>query len=435
MKKFVFLGLISLGLSLFIVKGQDSKYGQDSINCLKNLSTMHEFCKIDLYSYAWNSWLYTFNECPAASKNIYIYGAKIVKDFIEKDSDARKYGLIDTLMLLYDRRIEYFGQKGYVLGRKGIDLLKYDNSRIEEAYAYLKESVNLTRGQAEAAVLVTYMMASVNLSSNSLISCEDVVGDFSIISGIIDQQIKKDPNDDKVKLAKENIDNLFSNGICSDCSTLIALFEPQFEKNKENIDFLKNTTDLLLKKNCENEDFFALASETLYPLEPSASSAYNLAKLFINRKEYNKASKYLTEAIEFETDNEKKSSYLYQLATIEYTESKDYKKVRDYALKAISLTPDWGDPYILIGKVYAAAASECAETDFDKNAIYWLAVDKFIKAKTVDENVKGIANELIEKYSVYFPNKEEIFFQGKKEGDIYEVGCWINEKTTVRINN
>ena len=98
-------------LTMVMSFGQNKvkKYGEDSIKCLQNLSTMHEFVKINVYSYAVGSWLYVFDNCPAASKNIYIYGGKIMKYLIENSSEERKPGLVDTLMLLYDRRIEYFG--------------------------------------------------------------------------------------------------------------------------------------------------------------------------------------------------------------------------------------------------------------------------------------------------------------------------------------
>ena len=48
-------------------------------------------------------------------------------------------------------------------------------------------------------------------------------------------------------------------------------------------------------------------------------------------------------------------------------------------------------------------------------------------------NTDQEANKLIDTYSKHFPGSEEIFFQGFAEGQEYEVGCWINEKTKVRF--
>ena len=44
-------------------------------------------------------------------------------------------------MLIYDTRIQYFGNKEKVLGSKGSDLLKYDPSRFIEACEMMKISV------------------------------------------------------------------------------------------------------------------------------------------------------------------------------------------------------------------------------------------------------------------------------------------------------
>jgi hypothetical protein len=82
--------------------------------------------------------------------------------------------------------------------------------------------------------------------------------------------------------------------------------------------------------------------------------------------------------------------------------------------------------------MYAASAAECGDNDLTKKAAYWAAVDKYRKAKNADEDVVDIANKRIEIYTKQFPGTETIFFYDLKEGDPYTVGCWINEKTTVR---
>ena len=74
----------------------------------------------------------------------------------------------------------------------------------------------------------------------------------------------------------------------------------------------------------------------------------------------------------------------------------------------------------------------CGENDFEINTVFWAAVDKFRQAKSNDAEVTDKANELISKFSAYFPNVEDAFFYGFEHGKAYTVGCWINEKTTVR---
>ncbi len=73
-----------------------------------------------------------------------------------------------------------------------------------------------------------------------------------------------------------------------------------------------------------------------------------------------------------------------------------------------------GDPYILIGNLYAASAKNFGSNEFEHKTAYWVAVDMFYKAKSVDAEVATKANELISIYSKHFPGTEQIFFQGFK---------------------
>ena len=95
--------------------------------------------------------------CPKSSKNLYIKGATMYKNFIAKEKDAsKKLLLVDTLMWIYDQRIVNYGQKGNVLGRKGVDLARYDNSKTKEAYDMLAESFELQGNKSQKAAITTY---------------------------------------------------------------------------------------------------------------------------------------------------------------------------------------------------------------------------------------------------------------------------------------
>jgi len=79
-------------------------------------------------------------------------------------------------------------------------------------------------------------------------------------------------------------------------------------------------------------------------------------------------------------------------------------------------------------------SSACASSDVCKaKAIYWLAVDYYNKAKSVDPSISDKANGKIASYKKYFPTKEDCFFIGVKDGDTVEVGCWIGESTKARF--
>jgi tetratricopeptide (TPR) repeat protein len=444
MKKIILLcGLLTFGIYSFNAQTGvniylDPKYGPDSLSrmeCANNLSTMSEFMKINLYDYALPSWREVFAKCPASSRNIYLYGVRIYKEKIEKENDpALQQKYIDTLMLVYDKRIENFGQEGLVLGKKGMDLLKYRNNAISEVHGYLEKSVKLTGKSAEDAVLVTYIQTSVVLYKSGKIQGQEVIDNYLVIADILNQKIAAGEKDQS-ETALMNVESIFSESGAGSCTDLINIFTPRYNQNTGDIELLKKITSLLEKRGCENSELFAGASENLYIQEPSARAAYNLARLFIKREEFQKANEYYKKAVELADNNDDKANYLYQLALLEYSKFDQYASARTHASEAATLKAGWGDPYILIGNLYASSSKICNENELQQSSVFWAAVDQYIKAKSVDPSKTNEANELIGRYSQYFPNVEDAFFYGFQEGQEYTVGCWINEKTRVRTRS
>ena len=91
MKNIIVLLFLTLSGTIFSQTNNSNgpRYGNDSVTCITNLSTMVEFSRIKVYDYALPSWREVFNICPGASKNIYIYGVSIFKSRIEKEQYRR----------------------------------------------------------------------------------------------------------------------------------------------------------------------------------------------------------------------------------------------------------------------------------------------------------------------------------------------------------
>jgi tetratricopeptide (TPR) repeat protein len=433
------LGLFTV--TLMAQKGVEdgSRYGhgEDSIRCIKNLSLYREYVKHGNYDYAIGPWNIVFSECPKSTKNIYIDGTKMLNNFISKEKDPeRKAILMDSLRLVYDQRIKYYKQRGSVLGRKAVDILKHPEYRqdpdiVEEAYGYLQESIDILKNKSSVAVVATYMTSSYALYQNDRLTDLQVIENYGVASDILDYQLKQKPGDATILQVKEATDYNFITSGAPTCESLLEYFQPKWDEKKDDLDYLRRAVSFLSALECESDPFYALAAETLYGKDPSAESAYGLAKLFLTKEEYSKASDYFMEAINNELDESKKGEYYFQLGYITNAQLNQPQKARTYALEAIKLRPDWGEPYILIGDAYAGS-KDCFTDEFEKTTIYWAAVDKFSKAKAVDVGVEEKANERISTYQKYYPDIETIFFYSLKEGDSYTVGCWINETTKVR---
>ncbi|MCK5823016.1 MAG: hypothetical protein KAG95_03370, partial [Bacteroidales bacterium] len=227
-------------------------------------------------------------------------------------------------------------------------------------------------------------------------------------------------------------EGLFSDSGAADCDALISLFTPKFNETPEDIDLLKKITKLLDKTECTDCKLFEETSVNLYKLEPSSQAAYNLSKLFLKKEKFSTVIHYYKEAISLEEDSIVKAKYYYELGILINSQSK-HELARTYAYNALKLNPNNGNPYILIGKAYASDSKNIGEDEFANKAVYWCAVDKFIKAKKVDTSLVAEANELIKTYSQYFPDKESAFFHEIQEGNTYTVEGWINEKTIARF--
>jgi len=440
------LGLfLSVTISVFaqndsVASQTESKYGKDSVKCMMDLSLYREYVKQKNFVEALSGWRRVYAECPRATKNIYIDGAKIYRYLIkaEKDETAKKK-LVDTLMTIYDQRIKYFGQEGENSARKAVDLYSYDRSRYPEVYDLANKSYSMLKDQTPAAAMLVLFQSSLKKYRKKTEEKEQLVNDFIKASAVLDKQYNTQQvqsKKDRIKKYQTALENLFAKSGAADCETLVSIYSPKFEANKENVDFLKQVLKILNKIGCTESDLFARSAEALYKQEPSADAAYGLAKVFLKKEKYSKAVEYYKEVINHtDSATDVKADYYFELATIVGGELGQNEAARSYAYKALAIRPNWGDPYLLIGNLYAGSSKSCGEDEFHQRAVYWVAVDKFIKAKTVDPSCAAKANKYIGKYSDYFPNQENAFFNNVKEGDNFSIGCWINETTKARFTH
>ncbi len=418
---------------------EGSKYGQgqDSINCLMNLSLYREFYKHNNYKDAINSWRKVYNDCPASSQNMYVDGVTMFKKFIsaEKNPDVVE-ALIDTIMQIYDKRMEYFNDEANVLGRKATDLLRYrkDNlESIEEAYGYLAKSVELDPEGARDAILILYMNTSVSLHKAGELDQDQTIKDYFTASEVIDAKLERNPNDRRFKRAKTTVDDfMLGEGILT-CEALNEYYEPRFEKNKNDEAFLNKMLDFYYNSGCDRSDMYAKASEQLYKIQPDHESAYKLARLFVTKEIYDKATQYYLEAINGDGSNEETARYYYELAQITRIKGNICQAI-DYAREAVKNDPSMGEAYILLGDAYIESRENLGDA-FERSTAFWAAADKYIKAKNVDPTTASQADKRLNDYVSQYPDGEEIFFRTLKEGDSYHVKGCINEYTTVRARN
>ena len=411
---------------------------------VETASIFEQFYKQGDYKSALAPWTIVYMKFPKSSDNVYIQGIKMYEDMIGKASEAEKDALLNKILEIYDKRIKYFGNEGYNLGRKATIYLKYMLAQADlmtdeqkkqiykTGYNWLESSVDKQGKEAEAAVLLLLNRATALLFKTGEFKADKVMAVYDKTSSIVEANLVLKPDDDNYQKAKAGINRSFVESGAVTCEILVPLYEAELAKNANDIALLKKINYMLNREDCSESKLYADVAERLYKLEPTSQSAFSMARLFLKKNNMAKAIGYYEEAINTEKDKYEKANYCYELAQVIYSQ-KDYPRVRNYARQAISLNPEWGKPYLLIGRIYAASAKSIGESDLQQRMVYCLAVDQFIKAKAIDPETTTEANKEITQYSQYFPGKEDAFFENIKAGSSFKIGGWINESTIVRL--
>ncbi len=464
MKAKLFIFLLGLGLSFSVLAGtpvksfvpqdnQGPKYGKDSIKCLMNLSLYTEsfrqwrqsHYKNDAIKDAIGPWIWVFNNCPRSTEAIYVDGAKIMRYRIKNAPMDKKKALMDTLMMLFDKRIKYFPnnyrthlpQEGYVRGRQGVALYQLSPESYEKAYYILKQSVKLDKDRTTAAVLAYYFRDVAKMVKTGKLDTIDLINAYDTITGYIDANIQRYKAQNNIRKATEykNVKGYIEMTFepFANCGDLARVFGKKYKESPGDSVLLKKIISLLDAKHCYNEPLYFDASVSLYKVEPTPQSAFLIGKMLMQRKKYQEALGYMKNCTMMKDTANLQEAYL--LMAQSYRNLNNFPKAREMARKAIQLNPKSGLAYEFIGDLYAASAAKCGNNDLTKKVAYWAAVDMYVKAKKADPEMASAMNRKISIYKKYFPTRETMFFYNIKPGDKYKVGCWINVTTIARPSN
>jgi tetratricopeptide (TPR) repeat protein len=442
-------------------------FSQNKENCLSNLSIFAEYAKVKNYDAAYEPWSNVKKDCPEINSALYIFGERILKDFIKKSSsiaDQNEYK--KDLLNLYDDWLKYFpktksgkNQSGKILATKAQSMIDYKLGDKQEIYnvfdkAFKEDSKSFTSPKA----LYNYFKTYFNLykSQNSSVKLEELFEKYEELSEKfefemdsytlkLDKLLKKEENNDPLtgrelrnkKVYEVNIvacstylKNL--NAIIakeSTCENLIPLYSKNFDKYKSDSVWLNRAASRMDSKDCSDDPLFVKLVEALHELNPSANSAYYLGLLNDKKGDGKLAIKYYNESISLEKDRLKKAKTLYKIA-LKFKKSKQFSQSRNYAKKALEYQASLGSAYLLIANLYASSANNCGTSQFDKRAIYWLAAKEARKAASVDPSIRKIANRTAASYDGRAPSKTDIFTEGKS-GETISIKCWIGKNVTV----
>lgn len=405
--------------------------------------------KLGNYEAALNHWRVAYNLAPGSNGRVKYHfedGATIYKYLFEQATDeSLKKSYVDTIMMIYDKRKECFGDEAYINGLKAFDYYySFDKYTTQEnIYNLFKSNFDVKGKNADYFVInpFTKVLFDKTLEGslpydegrkyakminkaveNGLATCKDKACEsWDIINEYSPVMLE----------SLEGVDGFY------DCAYYSDKYYALFKQYPDSCDIINIAYARMLRGECSTSDARLVevksAKDTKCYVAPPALSCAAQGNEDYSQGKYSKSIESYMACIEQSTDNEQKAKYLLLIAKIYYRDLKNFPKSRKFALDAASLKSGWGDPYMLIGNLYASSGPLCGTgRGWESQVVTWPAIDMWTKAKNVDSKVANEASQLINRYKQYMPKKEDIFFRGVKAGDSYFVPCWIQESTSVR---
>ena len=375
-------------------------------------------------------------KCPSASETIYVNGVKLYKDKINRaETLAEKKMFVDSLLFLYDVRIENFGNhpkrgRVYLLERKAREYLTYkgdDREGVAEAF----ETAIAAQAQVGAVnpeVVAIYFKNLCDDYQNDIVDAMTIVNTYDAYAQYFDNIAPEQQE------FKDQFEQCFGLSGAASCENLEAIFSKKVADNPEDAKLVEQAFKLMSRANCSS-DFFFSVGEKHYANKPSSDVAMLLAQGFQNVKNFDKANQYLREALAVETVAEEREKLYVRIGILDMSMNNFATAVEAFR-EAQAINPENAHAPFFLAQCYVNGAKGCS--GLQKDAIYWVAYDLIQKAlpllEVSDPERVEAAKQLAAAYRAAFPTSEECFFNEVADGSSFTVNCGFAQgvSTTVR---
>lgn len=412
-----------------------------------NYVLYRDFLKAGDWNQAFDYWKKVFAVAPAADgkrNSVFADGVRFYEYFMSQSQDSlQKEQYIDRIFQLYSGIDSCYHEGGYAAGRKGFDLFyKYTHRATkEETFQLLLTSAQKDNGMMRDFIINPFTALLVELHETQKISDADAKKHEQMIRASLAKGLSecKGKDCDRWKIVEEyaplRLEYFETVKGFYDCAYYKAKYYQEFEAAPDDCDVIRNVYSYLRWAGCADNDPQVVAvvrkgNELCVEREKGPAA---LAYECLRNAEYRCAIDGLTKAAAETTDPTQKGAYLLTVGKIYYAHLKNFPKARQAFQQAADARSGWGEPYLWIGRLYASSGPLCGPgRGWDSQIVVWPAIDMWNKAKRIDASSASEANKFIGQYEQYMPDRSEIFSRLLKEGDSFLVGCWIQERTTVR---
>lgn len=451
---------IKIALSLLLLLNFSSTIVAQNSECKDKIIAFEEFARTNNFDDStYEPWLELKKKCAKSDESVYLIGENILKRKIDKaNASEAKNAMVTELASLFDEHDKNFpnNNRGNKLNKA---LLLFENKigTEDEIYSFLDKAfkTEYTQFQSPRALdLYSELIFKKFKADDKTISSDEALEKLDLIleknqieSKAIDLSISGlvlksntevlTPEEksailsakislEQYTITKENLDARLDG--LANCEALVAYYEKNFEKNKDNALWLERASEKLSGKKCKS-DLYVKISERFYEVSPSSKSAYNMAIITRTAKNNKQAAAFFAQAADLETDVSKKADYFYTLATTYGYANK--AKAKEAALKALALNPAMGKSHTFIAQLYANSTNDCGENAFESKAVYWLAAENARKAGVAEPKLKKSADDLAATFMKRAPSKKEISEAKRKAGQTITFKCWMNESVSI----
>lgn len=373
-------------------------------------------------------WLLT--NAPSHSKSIYIMAYKAYeKAAVASTYKAEKAILLDSMMLSYRLKEAQFGLTDLEKNNVAFRYYKYfrkDASKHPEAISAYQEIYK----SPETVInnnLVSYMsLVRAYQAKTKIYDVKELMAIHTQVSKVIDMKRAAGENETKLSKYTDAVDQIFFQTVkpVLNCD---AIEELATAGGDHDIEYTKMIFAWSLEFSCTGNDFFVdiVTKMANNPETANPGILKLLAQKAVEAGKHEEAIDWYTKSLPLWGNDEKRAGIQMDMARVHLLK-KDKANARSAAFKAAEL--DAGEAaraLSFVANLYMGSFEECAEkySQIDDRAIFIAAYDLFEKAG--DTAGMQAARE-------QFPTKEQAFTATYEEGDIIDVGCWINVKVKLK---
>ena len=418
---------------MFITNSNAQKF-----DCPSKMTEYQELFKAKKIAESFDTWTAVSKNCPKENEAVYKDGIEIIQYKIDNAASAEeKEKLVRDVLKLYDQYNKYFPLTTTDFEvNKAMTLVANKIDAKEEIFTLLDRGFTKASNKVTAAnAIFTYFSMYCEKFNNGdkSITSNSILEKYTLVNSLLNQLQVAKPDLSDSEQAKQNSDYKTAqtaiNKLIKDlatCENLDAFYTKNYTENQENGDWITSAL-LSLSGKCSAKPIFNTLAEKLYAMKVTAQSANFMALANLQQRKFPEAIKFYNESAELQTNPIEKAKIYYTLAT--GLLANDLPKSKEYLKKALSSDPKMGKAYLFLAQLYSNSANDCGKTDFEKKAVYYLAIQTAQKAGVAEPRLKPTADKAAKDYEAKSLTADEIS-KAKMNGKLVTIGCWINETIT-----